>query len=66
MFFPLYFFFSRVSRKKYALQTAVMLCMDDALYEGVLMIFDELEVQNSRQLVVKPTFPQNFYSLYNI
>ena len=42
-------FFSRVLRKKFALQTAVMLCMDDTLYEDdVLMIFDEMEVQNSR------------------
>ena len=28
--------------------TAVMLCMDDTLHEeDVLMVFDELEVQNS-------------------
>ena len=35
-------------RRSFPVITAIMLCVDDALHEeGVLMIFNELEVKNS-------------------
>ena len=50
-FFTLFLFclfFSHIFKEKICVTTEIMLCMYDTLHEDdVLMIFDELEVQNS-------------------